>query len=129
MGATARPAACVSCEVAAIAAGQQLRVAMRDKVVARLFDAIAGPSFRGSLREEGKLLDGRISVRCYANDKSAIKDQGEHALGAHVDGNVMTLLFADAPGLQVPDPSAPLTPEEVSATGIPSFGPVDDEVK
>ena len=67
----------MSCEVAGTAAGQRLREALRDRVVARLFDAIA-PGYRAGLAADGKLLDGRISVRCYANnDGGSQEDETE----------------------------------------------------
>ena len=49
---------------------------MLDRVVARLEDAVAGPAFRETLAAEGSTLDGRISVRCYANENDK---QGEEA--------------------------------------------------
>ena len=122
--------ACVSCEVAGSAAGRRLREAMRDRVGARLVDAVAGPAFRETLAAEGSTLDGRISVRCYANENDEQVEEGQArelgaaALGAHVDGNVLTVLYANGPGLQIPSRDSTITADEVAAFGMPTIGPV-----
>lgn len=40
-----------------------------------------------------------------------------NSAGQHVDGNFVTVLWADGPGLQVPAPSAQLSCDEVKAAG------------
>ena len=56
---------------------------MRDRVVARLVDAVAGPAFRETLAAEGSTLDGRISVRCYANENDEQGEEGQASWGRH----------------------------------------------
>eukprot|EP01052_Picozoa_sp_SAG31_P019529 SAG31_NODE_1428_length_8391_cov_4.335866_5_plen_82_part_00 len=40
-----------------------------------------------------------------------------NSAGQHVDGNFVTVLWADGPGLQVPAPSAQLSCDQVKAAG------------
>jgi hypothetical protein len=42
----------------------------------------------------GKRVGGRQSIRCYPHD-------GAGQLGAHIDSNMLTMLWANGPGLEV----------------------------
>lgn len=50
-------------------------------------------------------------------------------LGAHCDATLMTLLWADSPGLEVLDPrtASDWKPEAILRYGLPTMGPVDDD--
>ena len=54
-----------------------------------------------------------------------IQKNGPQQLGAHVDGNFITLLWSDRPGLQFPKESeiSGLSPADVRAIGLPSLCP------
>jgi hypothetical protein len=139
------PAPCTTCEIADTSAGQALREALREKVVGRLVDTLTGgPEYRRGLADAGKVLDGRVSVRCYdrkaavvagggtslessIDDPDVLNTADSSALGPHCDGNVLTVLFANGPGLQIPGPESDLTPAKISAVGMPSIGPVETD--
>lgn len=75
-------------------------------------------------QQQGLVLDGRLSLRVYPPVTTEMQAMGPQ-LGAHVDGNLFTLLWADQPGLQVLDPATACTADDVMNFGMPSFGPVD----
>ena len=52
-------------------------------------------------------------------------ENGPRQLGAHVDGNFITLLWSDRPGLQFPKESeiSGLSPADIRAIGLPSLCP------
>eukprot|EP01063_Lacrimia_lanifica_P022720 TRINITY_DN30246_c0_g1_i1.p2 TRINITY_DN30246_c0_g1~~TRINITY_DN30246_c0_g1_i1.p2 ORF type:complete len:312 (+),score=76.64 TRINITY_DN30246_c0_g1_i1:75-1010(+) len=95
-----------------------------------------GAAAKAALREAGKRADGRVSLRCYpgagaaagADERDAAVPQRVR-LGAHVDGNLFTLLWASRPGLQILNSAAAaaggVTPQDVLALGLPQIGPVD----
>eukprot|EP01051_Picozoa_sp_SAG22_P026808 SAG22_NODE_8655_length_639_cov_0.853704_1_plen_74_part_00 len=56
--------------------------------------ALLGPAFTERLAADRLKLDGRLSLRYYPPGSG-------WALGPHVDGNLLTVLWADGPGLQV----------------------------
>ena len=57
----------------------------------------AGALTKEVLQEKGASLGGRLTLRHYPRG-------GNGVLGAHVDGNLFTLLWSDRPGLEVLDP-------------------------
>ena len=66
-------------------------------------------------------------MRCYANENDEQGEEGQArelgaaALGAHVDGNVLTVLYANGPGLQIPSRDSTITADEVAAFGMPTI--------
>jgi hypothetical protein len=74
-------------------------------------------SVEDRLREESKRMDANFSMRFYPK-------AGSGSLGAHVDGNVMTILWTDGPGLQVPRDRAGITGEDIRNAGLPSLANV-----
>ena len=61
-------------------------------------------------------LGGKLSVRRYP----ASQNCQPLRLGAHTDGNLFTLLFADSSGLEVVTDSSNLTPSDIMLAGVPS---------
>ena len=108
---------CVSCPLEpAWECTNQLRAAFFD-VTSRITEAMFGEKFEKMLNEESKLVDANLIVRYYPKS-------GPRKLGAHVDGNFLTVLWSDRPGLQCPSQSkSGLTPSDVRAIGLPSLAP------
>ncbi|KAJ1458200.1 hypothetical protein M885DRAFT_586298 [Pelagophyceae sp. CCMP2097] len=105
-------------EKAAPQEAHDLRCKMRS-VAQRLASIVCGDGFSEGLEKRGQKLDGRLSLRVYpaAPDSDA-------RLGAHLDANLFTLLWADAPGLEVLDPqTSEISAADVLAVGVPSVGP------
>lgn len=59
--------------------------------------------------------ESRLSVRSYPRDSE------RRMLGAHCDANEITILWANGPGLQVPDSDQDLSTGDIKAIGIPSL--------
>jgi hypothetical protein len=145
-------------ELGNVEGGEPLRslLAGQRGLVSRLCQLLFGPELETELHRRGEMLDGRISLRFYpkiplADQSKATADPSTKViLGAHVDANLMTLLWSDGPGLQVlcadtadsesgsgdgadgdsssSAPAAaplPLDPDQVCRFGIPSMGPSD----
>ena len=108
---------CVSCPLEpAWECTKQLRAAFFD-VTSRITDAMFGEKFEKMLKEESKLVDANLIIRYYPKS-------GPRKLGAHVDGNFLTVLWSDRPGLQFPSQTkSGLTPSDVRAIGLPSLAP------
>ena len=105
--------------------------------------ANAGGGARAALGQAGFELAAQLKLREYpaaASMAGGAVGAGAGAgagvrLGGHVDNTLLTLLWADAPGLQVLSPRDPRgwTGEAVAALGLPSWGgapapPLDDEL-
>lgn len=105
---------------------QSVELCFRLRHVAnRMSEILFGDSFAQKLLESNTTLGGRISVRYYperAVSHAALNDQS--LLGAHVDGNLFTLLWSDHSGLQVLDPAnvGDVTPEFIANLGMPLIG-------
>ena len=87
----------------------------------RLGRIVLGEEHMERMQAEGKTLDGRLSVRCYRQ----LSDEITHPqLGAHVDGNLFTLLISNKRGLQVLDPelAGACPPSIITSYGMPSIG-------
>ena len=75
-----------------------------------------------ALRETRIDQNSPISVKWY---KGTASSKSETRLGAHVDGNMFTLLWSNCPGLQVLRPdwdSGAPTPEDLMLYGMPLIG-------
>lgn len=70
----------------------------------RLLDIVSGGSASVELAARGERLRGRLCLRAYA---AADGRDGVVRLGAHIDHTLLTLLWADAPGLEVFAPAEP----------------------
>lgn len=82
----------------------------------RICSILFGESFKDSLESQSKTLNNNLSLRYYPEKKSK-------GLGAHIDYNFFTIIWADQPGYQVPtNPS--LRSEDIRAIGLPSMGPL-----
>ena len=98
----------------------------RRELVALLRRREIGNTTGGSGTEESRLqmlrIGGRESIRFYPH-------AGDGVLGAHVDMNMITLLWANGPGLEVVDPRADgVDPAFIRQVGIPSTTiAVDDD--
>ena len=80
------------------------------------------PSLSALASEKG--LDAKLSCREYpAPQNCHDNEHGCQRLGPHVDATFVTLLWSDAPGLQVFDPEegSAWTGEEVMSVGVPSI--------
>ena len=81
-------------------------------------------------------IEGRLCLRAYKHGSGAGMGQNDEArddvrgqrLGAHCDNTLLTLLWADGPGLQVLHPGlAPdWTPERIMNYGLPTMAGTDD---
>jgi len=77
-------------------------------------------------------LDGSLSVKSYANDRrdrseltlesSSNSSTSNIRLGAHVDGNMFTILWSNAPGLQVLRPDKEVVADDIMFYGMPLIG-------
>ena len=84
----------------------------------RLCEIWFGLAFKSSLESTGDTIGGRISMRCYPRCNGV-------RLGAHVDANLFTILWADGPGFQVPDAAAAgLSKEDCLRAGLPTLSSV-----
>jgi isopenicillin N synthase-like dioxygenase len=77
---------------------------------------LMGDRFMAYLESSNQHLDGNLGLRFYPST-------GNGQLGAHLDANLFTVLWANGPGLQVPSVEAGLTADDVRAIGLPSFCP------
>ena len=85
------------------------------------------------------VLDGPLSVKSYVGRRKrteegtgvegtappstvALSTDSQVRLGAHIDGNFFTLLWSNAPGLQVLNPKKVVTAEELMYYGMPLVG-------
>ena len=111
------PESCVSCPLEpAWECTNQLRAAFFS-VTSRITEAMFGDKFENMLEEESKIADANLIIRYYPKS-------GPRKLGAHVDGNFITVLWSDRPGLQFPSQTkSGLTPSDVRAIGLPSLAP------
>lgn len=84
------------------------------------------PSLVASLGADELDLEGRLCIRAYAGsvDAASSPPPPTQRLGAHCDSVLLTLLWSDAPGLEVLDPVAASewTPEAVLSYGLPTMG-------
>lgn len=92
------------------------------KIVGVLNNGNADEGGEEALRDCGLKLDGKVCLRYYPARKGAAATESvsTQRLGAHVDGNFLTLLWASASGLQVPKADA-LPASAVRSFGIPSL--------
>jgi len=69
------------------------------------------------------MADGAISLRYYPPAATKAEDRTAQRLGAHVDGNFMTLLLSTRVGLQVPNPAENegITRSQVQNYGMPTL--------
>jgi len=81
-----------------------------------------GQEFSQKLDLQQQQMGGALSLRFYPKRSAESSEESSNLLGAHVDGNFMTMLWSDARGLQVPDPSAPIDHNDVAGVGIPTVG-------
>ena len=116
---------CVSISLAGLDDGlteEELRMDLQT-LTSRICEIVLGGEFARRLETEQLEMGGALSMRFYPRRSADLAaTEAENLLGAHVDGNFITLLWSDAPGLQVPGPEAPLDLGDVAAAGIPSIG-------
>jgi hypothetical protein len=82
----------------------------------RFCQILMGDAFTTFLTEKDAHLDGNLGIRFYPQ-------QGPIGLGAHVDANEFTILWANGSGLQVPRQDIGLNSDDIRAIGLPSFTP------
>jgi hypothetical protein len=77
----------------------------------------------------GVEFDGPLSVKSYIGDRGKIEhtkssdySDSDVRLGAHIDGNMFTLLWSNAPGLQVLKPDKDVAAEDLMFYGMPLVG-------
>ena len=94
-------------------------------LAARCARILLGDAALAALAAERKALDGRLSVRAYRCARGPPRG-AEGGLGAHVDGNLFTLLWASAEGLQVlalrPADRRAVCADDVLSLGAPTVG-------
>ena len=85
------------------------------------------PSLAQSLAAQNLDVQGRLCLREYP--PAASPDAPPQRLGAHCDSTLMTLLWADGPGLEVLDPikAADWAPKDILLYGLPTMGAIGDE--
>ena len=114
---------CVSISLADLEDGlteEELQMDLR-ALTSRICEIVLGGEFARRLETEQLEMGGALSMRFYPRRSADLAaTEAENLLGAHVDGNFITLLWSDAPGLQVPGPEAPL--DSYLSAGIPSIG-------
>ncbi|GMI32271.1 hypothetical protein TeGR_g2336 [Tetraparma gracilis] len=101
---------------------KELRASL-DGLVEALLGALAVPS-----TDPPPQAEGVVSLRFYPASPppaSSSPPASGQRLGAHVDGNLCTLLYSTSPGLQVPSPSHPanrgITRGQVQGYGMPTL--------
>lgn len=110
---------CVSCN---LRAEWECTRALReyfDMVRVKVTSAMFGEGFQRLESTKGqRRFEADLKVRYYP-------ERGPRKLGAHVDGNFMTFLWSDLPGLQFPKetPESGLSPTDIRAIGLPSLCP------
>jgi isopenicillin N synthase-like dioxygenase len=74
-------------------------------------------------------LDGPLSVKSYAGNRRELAMEPPSSstttntrLGAHVDGNMFTILWSNAPGLQVLRPDKEVVADDIMFYGTPLIG-------
>ena len=96
----------------------------------RMMCIIAGPGVLESLGCRGQRLEGRLKMRSYPSGGN--QQLPVQRLGPHCDATLITMLWSDAPGLQVVDPSTlgtEWTAQHLMNYGLPSMGPMPPELK
>ena len=85
------------------------------------------PSLAQSLAAQNLDVQGRLCLREYPPAVSPAAPP--QRLGAHCDSTLMTLLWADGPGLEVLDPikAADWQPKDILLYGLPTMGAIGDE--
>jgi isopenicillin N synthase-like dioxygenase len=100
----------------------------------RMMRVLAGDDIEEKMAERGCRCEGRLKMRTYPRAKqNGGSSWPAQRLGAHCDATLMTLLWTDAPGLQVVDPklldAAEWTPQQITSYGLPTMGPPPPELK
>ena len=113
-------------------AADALRACLRRVCLRVLSIALDDPALGATLAARRLDVQGRLCLRAYpsvaGNGAEAAPAPPSQRLGAHCDSTLMTLLWADAPGLEVLDPvkAADWTPDAVMRYGLPMMGEVSE---
>jgi len=87
----------------------------------RLARVLLGEAYMRRIEENGRKVDGRLSLRFYP-DREKKDSSFCPQLGSHVDGNLFTILHSDQRGIEVLDPSLDIPPEAILSHGMPMIG-------
>ena len=113
-------------------AADALRACLRGVCMRVLAIALDDPALGATLAARKLDVQGRLCLRAYpcaaGDGAEAAPAAPSQRLGAHCDSTLMTLLWADAPGLEVLDPvkAADWTPDAVMRYGLPTMGELSE---